>query len=102
MTRKALIIANPGEEGKSGYCAGVLKDVNSYTRFLMSPIGGLWRADEIAVFHKPSRATTMAEVNSLASADYSITVFSGHGEHSSVSNSTIVELRPGTDLDSDE
>lgn len=102
MTRKALIIANPGEEGKQGYCAGVLKDVQNYTRFMRSPIGGLWQADEINILHQPSRPTTIAAVNSLATVDYSVIVFSGHGWHSSTNNSTMVELRPDTDLDSNE
>ena len=55
MKRRALIIGNPGEKGKEGYCAGVLKDVENYQEFLMSPVGGSWEKSEIAVRLLPSR-----------------------------------------------
>lgn len=102
MIRKALIIANPGEQGKEGYCAGVLRDIDNYTKFLTSPIGGFWRSDEIRILREPSSAGVKDEVRSIALADYSLTVFCGHGYHSSTTNSTVVVLRPGVDLDSAE
>ena len=44
MTRKALIISNPGELGAENYCEGVKKDVANYKNFLMSAAGGGWDA----------------------------------------------------------
>ena len=40
MTRKALIISNPGEIGAENYCEGVLKDVENFKNYLQSPKGG--------------------------------------------------------------
>jgi hypothetical protein len=102
MNRRALIIANPGERGREGYCDGVNKDVDNYQAFLTSPVGGLWREHEIVVLRQPSRAMTMIEVGRQKGVDYSLTVFSGHGYHVADNNSTIVELSPGVDLDSIE
>lgn len=102
MSRKALIIANPGRPGETNYCKGVEKDVENYRSFLRSPVGGLWYDSEIIVPHQPGIVQTKVEVLAPSAADYSMTIFCGHGHHSAQSNSTIVELKPGTDLDSHE
>ena len=102
MNRRALIIANPGEQGKAGYCHGVNRDVDNYKAFLKSPIGGLWREDEIIVRHQPSRAMTTIDITQQRRADYSVTVFCGHGYHSAAADSTIIELTGGVDIDSSE
>jgi hypothetical protein len=102
MDRRALIIANPGVRGKESYCHGVNRDVENYTAFLKSPVGGLWREDEIVVRQQPSRAMTMIDIGQQRRVDYSMTVFCGHGYHAGHSNSTMVELAPGVDIDSSE
>jgi hypothetical protein len=100
MNRRALIIANPGEPGKESYCHGVNRDVDNYKRFLKSPIGGLWREEEIVVRQQPSRAMTTMDIGQQRRTDYSLTVFCGHGYHAADSDSTIIELSSGIDIDS--
>ena len=53
MTRRALIISNPGELGAENYCEGVNKDVINYKKYLMSSVGGGWYEDEIVCLEKP-------------------------------------------------
>jgi hypothetical protein len=102
MDRRALIIANPGTQGEESYCHGVSRDVDNYKAFLKSPVGGFWSEDEIVVRHKPSHATIISDIGQQKRADYSLTVFCGHGYHTARTNSTIVELKQGTDIDADE
>lgn len=102
MSRKALIIANPGRPGETNYCKGVEKDVENYRSFLRSPVGGLWYDSEITILHQPGVVQMKVEVLAQSAVDYSMTIFCGHGHHSAQSNSTIVELKPGVDLDSNE
>jgi hypothetical protein len=40
LSRKALLIANPGEQGQENYCKGVYVDIANYQRFLASAVGG--------------------------------------------------------------
>ena len=49
LSRKALLICNPGEDGAENYCKGVFVDVKRYRELLMSPIGGAWLDTEISV-----------------------------------------------------
>lgn len=102
MGRKALIIGNPGKLGEPNYCDGVEKDLENYRSFLRSPVGGLWYDNEITVLLQPDAARTRAEIVAQVAADYSMTIFCGHGHYSTQSRSTIVELKPGVDLDSNE
>jgi hypothetical protein len=102
LNRKALIISNPGEPGAENYCAGVLKDVVNYQSFLTSPIGGLWYSSEISSLNRPSAAEVRSKVTELASSDYALVVFCGHGWHSTGVGSTCIVLRQGQEIDSTE
>jgi Caspase domain len=102
VNRRALIIANPGAPGRDGYLNGVEKDVDAYKTFFTSPIGGLWNDDEIVVLFQPSVAITRLETARQKHADYSVTIFTGHGYHVEDDDSTIVELSPNVDFDSVE
>lgn len=101
MNRKALLIGGPGVKGADGYLRGVERDLEGYRTFLCSPLGGAWQDGEIATFLSPNRAQVDAALRILTTADYSVTLFSGHGRHSAVTQSTIVELQSGIELDSD-
>lgn len=98
MTRRALIILNPGE-GKN-VCAGVLKDGENYRRFLTSPYGGLWYGSEIEILQKPTKIGVLLAVQKLKHYDYGFVVFSGHGAHSRSQGATELELSPGEVLSS--
>jgi hypothetical protein len=102
MKRQALIIANPGEEGTEGHLQGVIKDVANYRSFLLSAIGGLWRASEIIDMMMPSLARVRETVRSTSASDYALIIFCGHGCFSTPLNSTVIELRDGEDMNSDE
>lgn len=102
MNRRALIISNPGEVGAENYCAGVNKDVESYTRFFRAPIGGLWGTTEVIHHGRPSAADVRRAIADLSRVEYSVVVFSGHGYYSTTSRSTVLELRTGQEIDANE
>ena len=102
MIRRVLIITNPGRRGEDGYLEGVSHDVRNYKSFFKSAVGGAWREDEIIVLTQPTRARAKIEVKEQRNADYSITIFTGHGYHDASSDSTIVELAPDVGIDSRE
>lgn len=91
MSRKALIISNPGEIGAENYCEGVKKDVINYKNFLMSPQGGYWFKSEIICLERPSFELLESHVKSLNNIDYTIIIFCGHGY--SFKEKTILELK---------
>ena len=102
VSRRVLIIANPGAVGDENYCEGVNKDVSTYKAFLQSKVGGAWKPEEITVLKCPALAEFRSGLHSLQSADYSLIVFTGHGEYSPLEDTTILELRPGIDVNSKE
>ncbi|WP_185731203.1 MULTISPECIES: caspase family protein [unclassified Burkholderia] len=100
MNRKALIIASPGKKGTDGYLPGVERDMKRYKEFLKSPLGGAWRDDEIAVLENPSKAIVDVNIILQSMADYSFTVFCGHGRHIGNPGSTYVQINDVTEIDS--
>lgn len=102
MRRRALIIGNPGENGAENYCAGVSKDLANYKAFLTSPLGGAWYANEIAVLERPTCSDARFAIQSLRDADYSFSVFSGHGYTDNRSGTLRLELKAGHLLTEDE
>jgi hypothetical protein len=102
MKRRAVMVANPGEQGTKSYLGGVLKDVENYRQFLLSAIGGLWYNAEIVEMMLPSAPEVSQVIRQLSSCDYSLVIFSGHGYYSTRLNSTVVELRSGEQIDSAE
>jgi hypothetical protein len=103
MDRKVLLITNPGEQGAKNYCDGVNRDIENYSEFLSSPIGGAWDAkNEFVHLHRPDVTAVRKELSSLNSSEYSLVIFCGHGEYSSKNDTTILELRSGQEIDSKE
>jgi len=102
MSRRALIISNPGEKGGKHYCHGVNRDVDLYTEFLTSGIGGRWYSSEIMTLPRPSRSDVRVAMHDVKRADYSLVIFCGHGGMYSLRGPTMLELRAGEELDSDE
>ena len=101
MKRAALIIGSPGERTEEDYLEGVKKDVVRYQRFLKSALGGAWLDGEINVMLNPTLQGVLGKVRMLRSSDYSIVVFCGHGYHSEAAGETIVQLKPGVEMNSD-
>ena len=103
ISRKALIIANPGvEDDKEDYLPGVDRDVLNYQRFLKSKVGGAWRASEITTLRYPTLLGLRVALITLSQSDYTKVIFTGHGEYSNEKGTTILQLRPGVDIDSAE
>lgn len=99
MTRKMLIIANPGETGAENYCEGVNQDVVQYKNFFISNSGGAWEPKEIRTLIRPFSFQVDSALKELKTADYSMVVYCGHG-YSRKSGATMVELRTNCDYDS--
>lgn len=95
MTRKMLIISNPGEIGEENYCEGVNKDIKNYIQFFTSALGGGWYESEITYLERPYPSEVDAELQTMKTADYSVVIFCGHG--CSYKGETIIELRKGFD-----
>lgn len=90
MKRRALIIGAPDAK-----IQGVYDDMKNYHGFFLSPEGGAWDASEITTLECPTPAAVESEMRNLSVADYSIAVFAGHGEYSTVERATLLQLRPG-------
>ncbi len=100
VTRRALLISNPGEAGAENYCKGVYADMRNYDRFLNAAHGGWWFAQEIVARERPSRDEVRRLVKEMSSADYLFIGFAGHGWFSSKDNATVLTLRKGEELSS--
>ncbi len=81
VARHAFLIANQGVQG-SGLTplAGVSVDVGRYARFLQSEAGGAWRSEEISVLVDQGRDAILADLSRQVH-DYTIVVYTGHGDH---------------------
>jgi hypothetical protein len=102
MDRKVMIISNPGEKDDENYCEGAINDAANYLEYLRSPYGGAWKyPSEFVMFNeRPSVTQLRRELNSFCSLDYSLIIFTGHGEYSTDANSTILELKAGEEINS--
>jgi len=101
-TRRALLIANPGEIGEELYCKGVFKDVENYYRLLRSPEGGAWAPREITYLKRPNRTTVRLWLARVSSISYVFILFTGHGYYSRIRKDRILSLRAGQSLASRE
>jgi hypothetical protein len=102
ITRRALLISNPGEDGQENYCRGVYVDVKNYQQLLLSPEGGAWEAGEIIQLDRPNIATVRFWIGDCSMHDYSFVMFTGHGWFSSVDKDRVLELRKGEAIASNE
>lgn len=99
MSRKMLIISNPGEFGAENYCEGVNQDVIRYREFFTSIAGGAWESHEISTLNRPFPYEVDIALKNLVGQGYSMVIFCGHG-YSRPDGTTMVELREGCTYDS--
>lgn len=75
MKRKAILIGN------SNGLSGVKIDLEKFSHFLMSDIGGAWYSNEIETLMNPSKIVLELKLITarIKNYDYVIVLFSGHG-----------------------
>lgn len=96
ITRRALLIANPGEIGQENYCRGVYVDIHNYRQFLASASGGAWNDDvEIFTLNKPTKKELALPLIKCELADYSFILFTGHGCFSEELQEPVLDLGSG-------
>lgn len=86
MRRIALLIGN------SDGLEGVKIDLVEWEKFLISPIGGAWKHNEITMFMNPQKRELLSYINELRKTkayDFAIVVYSGHGGYD---RQTILEI----------
>lgn len=86
MKRQVLIV------GYANGLTGVKADLDNYYRFFTSPVGGMWRADEICVLENASTDEFLRHINfyQVADLDYFVFVFCGHG--ASLQDEVVMEI----------
>lgn len=92
MNKGILIIAYPGIFGAENYCEGVLRDINNYKDFFMSPAGGGWKDEEIHILDTPTIDQVINAVDYHNLLDYSMIIFSGHGYYDPIEKHTVMEI----------
>lgn len=91
-TRKAIIITSPGvSPNYPNFLAGVVRDGQNFSAYLLSAIGGAWTQDEIKTFHNPSVEELYGEFN-YTNVDYLVVYFAGHGSHNGAQ--TLLQINP--------
>ena len=98
ITRKALLISNPGETGEENYCKGVYADIKNYQDLLVSPEGGAWDPNEISRLDRPTANNVRICLAICSLHDYALVMFTGHGWYSSPERDQILELRKGEEI----
>lgn len=86
MKKIALLIGN------SNGLEGVKTDLFEWKKFLISPMGGAWKHDEIEMIMNPQRSELLSHINELRKTkayDFAIVVYSGHGGYD---RQTILEI----------
>lgn len=94
MIRKALIIYCNNTH--SGRLHGPAMDNLFYRAFLKSTLGGEWKDDEIISLQNPTlNIIASAKTIHLSNADYTFTIFSGHGGFNTDDNRQYLEITGG-------
>lgn len=95
ITRRALLIANPGEVGDEDYCKGVYVDIKNYQNHLASSEGGAWDEGEIQYLNRPSASEVRRRIADFSSYDYVLVMFTGHCAYSNADRDHVLELKRG-------
>ena len=95
ITRRALLIANPGEIGDEDYCKGVYVDIENYQSHLTSAEGGAWDVGEIQYLNRPTAAEVRMWIADFSRYDYLLVMFTGHCAYSNADRDHVLELKQG-------
>jgi len=98
ITRRALLISNPGEAGKENYCKGVYVDIRNYQRLMTSAEGGAWEDREVIHMDRPNAKDVRDMVTAISPRDYVLIMFTGHGWYSTAHKDRILELKAGEQI----
>lgn len=102
ISKRALLISNPGEIGAENYCKGVYVDINNYQRLLTSSEGGAWENGEIRHLDRPTAQNVRDWLAIFSVYDYVLVMFTGHGWYSAPDRDRILELRKGEEIASND
>lgn len=93
LEKRALIFGYAGISGDENYCAGVLKDIENYKNYLKSFHGGCWEDSEIDSCNDVSKDSLLKAIAEVSqTCDYSVVIFSGHGQYNSDYEETEIEI----------
>ena len=100
MTRKALLIEASNVKNQTDL-PGARLDIENWTTFLKTDLGGAWLESEIVTLHKPLASSVENELK-LSKDCYCFVAFSGHGCNGSVvlndyDSFPAASLKPKTD-----
>lgn len=101
MNRKAILIESSNVKGQANI-PGARLDVENWSRFLQSDLGGGWSNSEIEIMHKPF-SSDLQNALKVPQDCYCFVAFSGHGSDGSIvlndylSNYSVTELIPKCD-----
>ena len=98
MKRKCLIVGYPGEIGKKGYCQGVLRDLENYQSFLMSPLGGAWKQSEIFPMLSKPKSLVQQHLGRIANDEYLLFIFCGHGYFNENIRQTVIQINSNDEM----
>ena len=84
LTKKVLLIGNPGKEGDKNYAPQVYDVLDQYKSFFISPVGGSFALDDIlelkgCLCSANEESCLSSFIMELDQVNYSIIVFVGHG-----------------------
>lgn len=102
ITKRALLISNPGEAGAENYCKGVYADIKNYQRLLTSSEGGGWEDGEIRHLDRPTAKNVREWLAIFSTYDYVLVMFTGHGWYSAPDRDRILELKKGQEIASSD
>lgn len=89
-TRGAVLIGCP-DKG-SGFLPGVSADLGGWRSFLTSDLGGAWRDSEIKTLTHPEWEVAEQQLREFGSHDFTLVVFSGHGQYDPYQQATMLEF----------
>lgn len=96
MNKRLIIIGCPDKD-----IPGVKLDIENLENYFRSPLGGAWRDSEMAVRETPTVAWVEGQLEIARNADYSVIVYSGHGEYDTIKRKWVATMAGDADFEID-